>query len=491
MYRFDKIESLAMMKNVCLYIRIYNEIEKKSDDILELDVRDYIRAKYNKDIPLFDLAEFRRLAKTFTKEGNIPSLLQLDEIIAVYIKNVDKTAKELYKTIVDLENDYTSTKHMTDDGFLYSSKELSVLERPVAKKLKSNVFALFFGAFLIGLASIAITYPILSKFDIDLTSYLIKNKTLALYLPIFCGTTFIGLLTLWLTLRKGISRAFNVYILIGSKIGKIQRLEKKIEKSKIMFNEYIESMKLVKFVDGNLQGVDKLNYFLRIDNQFVEYQEEQPSEVEDDKESKQNKKDKAIEKANSEVVIKKSKEIEIEGWDKQEFSGIEKKNCNLDLIARIGLITDSIKANGETDSEEFNEIINIYCNELSSESRENSIVKETSQLKMYKFYLSMVDKLEPFEKLCKAKFGLDFDGEKYAYRVASDEEKNMIFDYMFSIIDNQLSSSYYSDKFKDKVYTKYNDLKIDMGKVNKRSELYKFYIDFVNDFTKRIENYLR
>ncbi|MBP3630655.1 MAG: hypothetical protein J6J23_04105 [Clostridia bacterium] len=484
MYRFDQIESLAIMKNVCLYIRIYNEIEKQSDDILELDVRDYIREKYNKDIPLFDLAEFRRLAKSFTKEGNIPSLLQLDEIIAVYIKNIDKKAKELYKTAIDLENDYVSNKHMTKDGFMYSSKELAVLERPVSKQLKSNVFALFFGALLIGLAMIAIAYPILSKFDIDLTSVLIKNKTVALYLPIFTGSMFLGLVILWLALKKNIFRALNVYVLINSKIGKIERLERKIDSTKKEFDGFIKSIKLVKFVDGRLQGVDKLNYFLRIDNQFVADEETNVEEVAPERKGKK-------EISNNEVKIKNSKEIEVEGWANSQFSGIEKKNCNLDLIARIGLITDSIKANGETDSKEFGEVINIYCNELSSESRETSIVKQTSQLKMYEFYLSMVEKLEPYEKLCKDKFGLDFDGEKYSYRVASEEEKNAISGYLFSIIENQFSSSYYADKFKDKVYTKYNDLKIDFANVNKRSELYKLYIGFIKDFKKRIEDYLR
>ena len=483
MYRFDKIESLEMMKNVCLYIRIYNEIETSAEEILDLVVRDHIREKYNKDIPLFDLAEFKRLAKSFTKEGNIPSLLQLDEIIAVYIKNVDKKAKELYKSIKDMDAEFITSKHITSDGFVYSSKELSVLERPVSKQLKSNFFALIFGAFLIGVACVAICYPLLSKFDIDLTSVLIKNKLVALYLPIFTGTTFIGLIILWLSLKKNIKRALNVYVLINAKIGEINRLEAKMEKTQKELDSLISSMKVVQFKDGKILGIDKLNYFLRIDNEFVaEEAKNQNAKV-----------DNSVKAIQPEIAkIKSSKEIDIPGWSLKKFASVEKKNCNLDLVARIGLISDSIKANNETDSKEFAEVIQIYCNELSSTNRENQIVKESSQIKMYEFYTSMVDKLEPYEKLCKSKYGIDYDGEKYSYRVASDEEKEAILGYIFTIIESQLSSAYYSDKFKDKVYTKYNDIKNrDIVKINKRSELYKLYIDFVRDFKKRIESYLR
>ena len=483
MYRFDKIESLAMMKNVCLYIRIYNEIETSAEEILDLVVRDHIREKYNKDIPLFDLAEFKRLAKSFTKEGNIPSLLQLDEIIAVYIKNVDKKAKELYKSIKDMDVEFATSKHITSDGFVYSSRELSVLERPVSKQLKSSFFALIFGAFLIGIACVAICYPLLSKFDIDLTSVLVKNKLVALYLPIFTGTTFIGLIILWISLKKNIKRALNVYVLINAKIGGINRLESKMEKTQKELDALISSMKVIQFKEGKIFGIDKLNYFLRIDNEFV-------AEEEKNENVKENN---SVKATRPEIVnIKNTKELDIPGWSLKKFTSVEKKNCNLDLVARIGLISESIKANNETDSKEFAEVIQIYCNELSSSNRESQIVKESSQIKMYDFYTSMVDKLEPYEKLCKSKYGIDYDGEKYSYRVASDEEKDAILGYIFSIIESQLSSAYYSDKFKDKVYTKYNDIKNrDIVKINKRSELYKLYIDFVHDFKKRIENYLR
>ena len=104
----------------------------------------------------------------------------------------------------------------------------------------------------------------------------------------------------------------------------------------------------------------------------------------------------------------------------------------------------------------------------------------------------MVNKLEPYEKLCKNKYGLDYDSERYSYRVASTEEKDTILSYILSIIESQFKSNYFSDKFKDKVYNKYSDIKnIDMVKINKRSELYKLYIDFVKDFKKRIHDYIK
>lgn len=493
MYRFDKIESLAMMKNVCLYIRIYNEIESTADEILEINVRDYIKEKYNKDIPLFDLAEFRRLAKSFKKEGNIPSLLELDEIIAVYIKNVDKKAKDLNKIIKDKKAEFEAPNNTTVDGFSYSLKELSVLERPVKKQVRYYIWAIILEALFVGVAVTLMSYPILSKVDLDLAlstigvdfaSTPVKSNWVALYVSLFCLSTFIGVIVAWCILRKSLKRALHVQVLIISKVGVIERIQQKINDTQKQLDELISSMKVVEWKDEKLVGIDKINYFLRIDDQFVADDER----LEDEKQSVET--DENL--INSEVKIKETKEIEVEGWENTEFSSVEKKNCNLDLVARIGLITDSIKANNETDSKEFEEVVKLYCGELSSESRENSIVKEKSQLKMYEFYLSMVEKIEPYEKLCKSKFGIDYDGEKYAYRVASEEEKNAVLGYMFSIIEKQFSSAYYSDKFKNKVYNKYNHFKNhEIANATKRSEIYQFYVDFVKDFKKKIANYLR
>lgn len=484
MYRFDEIKSLAMMKNVCLYIRIYNEIESSADEILDIVVRDYIREKYNKDIPLFDLVKFKALAKSFTKEGNIPSLLQLDEIIAVYIKNVDKKAKELYKTIQELEFEYENTKHMTKDGFTYTSKELSVLERPVNKRYKSHIRALIFGAILFAVAVVVVSYPILSNFDIDLTNWLYKNKTVALYLPLFTGSLFVGAIILWLALRKNIRSLMNLFVLISVKLPAIKRLEAKLEETQAQYDNLIASNKVISVKDGNIVGLEKLNYLLRIDNDFVGDPEEEKKEAQKATEIKVT--------TPKDVAINNSKGIEIEGWETLASANEEKKNCNLDLVGRIGLITDSIKANGETDSKEFNEVIQIYVSDLSSENREKNIVKEKSQIKMYEYYITMVNQLEPYEKLCKNRYGLDYDSERYSYRVASSEEKDTIMGYMLSIIESQFKSDYYSDKFKDKVYTKYSDIKNkDIVRINKRSELYKLYIDFVKDFKKRIHDYIK
>ena len=484
MYRFDEIKSLAMMKNVCLYIRIYNEIESSTSEILDIVVRDYIREKYNKDIPLFDLVKFKGLAKSFTKEGNIPSLLQLDEIIAVYIKTVDKKAKELYKSIQDLEFEYENNKHMTKDGFTYTSKELSILERPANKRYKSHVLAIILGAILFAVAVVVMSYPILSNYDIDLTNWLYKNKDVALYLPLFSASLFVGVIILWLVLRKNMQRLTNLFVLIAVKLPSIKRLEAKLESTRAQFDRLIQTNKVISVKDGNVIGLDKLNYLLRIDNDFVgDFEEEKKTEAQNSEVKKETSND---------LELNNFKQIEVVGWESLSSANEEKRNCNLDLVGRVGLITDSIKANGESDSKEFNEVIQLYVGDLSSENRENNIVKEKSQIKMYEFYLTMVNKLEPYEKLCKNKYGLDYDSERYSYRVASTEEKDTILSYILSIIESQFKSNYFSDKFKDKVYNKYSDIKnIDMVKINKRSELYKLYIDFVKDFKKRIHDYIK
>lgn len=481
MYRFDKIESLAMMKNVCLYIRIYNEMKASENEKLDLVVRDYIRAKYNKDIPLFDLAELRRLAKSFTKEGNIPSLLQLDEIISIYIKDVEKKAKGLSMSIKEAVNEYENVKRSTKDGVVYTSKELSLLEGPIAKQLKNNFLVLILGSLLIGVAMLAISYPLLSKLNIDLTNILIKNKTIALFLPVLTGSIFVGFIILWLVLKKNIKRLFYVSVLINANIGKIKRLENFISKTKQELDLFLAELKLVKINGEKITGLDKLNYLLRIDNKFV-------SEAKTKKETKKAEKHEA---ATPKINETKLKDLEFDGWAKATTASMEKKNCNVDLLARIGLITDSIKANNQTDSPEFSDVIKIYCEELSGENREKMIVKSTNQIGMYKFYIDMVGKLEPYEKLCKEKLGLDYDGEKYSYRVANDEEKEALINYAFSIIENHLSSSYFADKFKEKVYTKYNTFKVDVSHAVKRVDMYKLYIDFLEDLKSRIKNYIR
>ena len=137
MYRFGSIKDLTTMTNICMYIRIYNELDKKGKGVQETAIHDYIVDNYEKDIPLFDLFEFKRLASTITGKETVPTIQELDAIIGEYIKYVDKNAIALYKYVEADKKALNIDKFTTYTKESYTGSELCAIENTVRSKFKA------------------------------------------------------------------------------------------------------------------------------------------------------------------------------------------------------------------------------------------------------------------------------------------------------------------------------------------------------------------
>ena len=99
----------------------------------------------------------------------------------------------------------------------------------------------------------------------------------------------------------------------------------------------------------------------------------------------------------------------------------------------------------------------------------------------------MVEKLEPYEKFIKDNFGVDYDSERFAERTATEDEKQFILNYIWYLIETELKRVNYIEKFKQKVYDMYANIKMtEIGKIINRVDLYKLYFNFLNDFEQLI-----
>lgn len=486
MYRFGSIKDLTTMKNICMYIRIYNELDKKGKGVQETAIHDYIVDNYEKDIPLFDLFEFKRLASTITGKETVPTIQELDAIIGEYIKYVDKNAIALYKDVEADKKALNSDKFTTYTKESYTGSELCAIENTVRSKFKALKLLISVLPIIFAIAVTVGGYAILYNIEADILQQSLATQFIRYYLPTFAGSWLVMLIILALCgVYKAYHKLYPIISLLDVNYNKLERLNDKLVDDQDAFDAYIKEMQFIAIEDGKMTGADKLNYYLRIDNTFAEKKKGD--------EEYQNKKFVKKLEINERIARKKrvgmvgSETIKVDGWSLMESSSIEKKNCNKDLVSRISLLTDSLKDNKLADTKEYNELVEIYCGDLSGATRETKIVKQNDQIKMYDYYVQMVEKLEPYEKFVKQKCGLDYDGEKYAERVATDDEKQFVLNYIWYIIETELKRVNYVEKFKDKVYKIYTDIKTnDIHKIVSRVDLYKLYFNFLNDFENLI-----
>ena len=482
MYRFDSIEDLQTMKNVCMFIRIYNDLEKKGKGVQETAICDYIKNNYGKDISLFDIFELKRKAcEIVGRNEKVPSISELDDIIDAYIKYTKSNAQTLYNEFKEADAEFKTKEYKTFNNDGYTASEMKALEPTVKSKYFTLKLMVFIAPIIFGICIVAGAFGVLNYIKSAILQKGVWMQIKSIYLPAFCCGWLLMLLIVQLSIRKPYKRIYPVYVLIDRYIWTVNRLDARLQEKKADYESYISSMQFINLVDGKFEGADKLSYYLRIDNTFAE-------QLKGDENYRNRKFVRRLERTERQARIldvkkKGTEALKIDGWSLMESSATEKKNCNKDLVSRISLLTESMKKCKETDSHEYDALVELYCGELSSEERENHIVRENDQLRMYDYYLSMIEKLAPYEKFVKDNLGLDYDSERYAERIATDDEKQFILNYIWYIIETELKRVNYIEKFKQKVYDIYTNIKTnEIDKIINRADLYKLYFNFLNDF---------
>ncbi len=485
MYRFDSVEDLQTMKNVCMFIRIYNDLTKSKKNVQNMAIREVIKDSYGLDIPLFDVIELKRKAcEILGKEDTVPTIEQLDDIIDAYIKNVNKKATSLYNDYAEAEKSFKNTEYKTTTGEVFTGAELSDIYATMNEKFKVMKLLMILAPLIFGALFVAGAYGVLYCLESTLLDATILTQIMRVYLPAFAVGWLLVLMVLELSVGKSYKKTYSVVSLYKGHRRQLTRDAQDIAVKKELYEKYMKMLKFEYIEDGKIKGAEKLSYYLRIDNTFAE---------EKGDEDYQNKKFiKKLEKNERLARINEVKEVgfgafKIDGWYLMNSSSIEKKKINRDLVSRIGLLTDSLKKNNLTDKKEYNELVELYCGALSNESREKEIVKQNDQIKLYTYYIDMVEKLLPYERFVKQSCGLDYDSEKYSERTATDDEKQFILNYMWYIIETELKRVNYIEKFKTKVIERYTNIKtLEMQKIITRVDLYKLYINFLEEFQNLI-----
>lgn len=485
MYRFDSVENLQTMKNVCMFIRIYNDLAKSKKNVQNMAIREVVKDSYGLDIPLFDVIELKRKAcEILGKEDTVPTIEQLDDIIDAYIKNVNKKATILYNDYTEAENSFKTTEYKTSTGETYTGAELRDIYDTLNSKFKVMKFLRGVAPLLFGVLFVAGAYGVLYSLESTILSEKILNQIMQVYLPAFAVGWLIVSISLGLSIGKSYRKTFAVVSLYRGHSRKISREAEEIATKKEVFEKYIKMLKFEYIEDGKVKGAEKLSYYLRIDNTFSE--EKGDEDYQNKKFIKKLEKNERLARAN-EVKEAGFGAFKIDGWYLMNSSSIEKKNINRDLVSRIGLLTDSLKENKLTDKKEYNELVELYCGELSGDSREREVVKQNDQIKLYTYYINMVEKLLPYERFVKQACGLDYDGEKYSERTATDDEKQFVLNYMWYIIETELKRVNYIERFKAKVIERYTNIKtLEMQKIITRVDLYKLYLSFLEEFQNLI-----
>lgn len=486
MYRFDSVENLQTMKDVCMFIRIYNDLAKSGENVQNTAIRQVIKDSYNKDIPLFDVIELKRKAcDIMGKDGVVPTISQLDDIIDAYIKYVNKNAVSLYNDYNEAETNFKNSEYKTYKGEKYSGAELCDIYDIMRSKYNVIRMLLILAPILFGIFFVAGAYGVLYCLESSMLKYELTDQIVKIYLPAFALGWLIVFLIINFTTSKAYKSVSQVIGLYRGHRHKFEREKIEIAERKEAYEKYMHMLKFEFIEEGKVNGAEKISYYLRIDNKFSEG-DNGDAEYQNKKFVKKLEKNERLARIN-EIKENGGNSFKIDGWYLMNSSTIEKKNVNRDLVSRIGLMTDSLKKNNLTQKKEYNELVELYCGDLSSESREKTIVKQNDQIKMYTYYLDMVERLTPYERFVKQNCGIDYDSEKYAERTATDDEKQFILNYMWYIVETELKRVNYIEKFKNKVYDMYANIKtLEMQKIITRVDLYKLYINFLEDFQNLI-----
>ncbi len=477
MYRFDCITSVEQMKDVSMFVRIYNEMKAKKMSLLEADMVEYAKSNYGTEVTLYDIYIAKNLLTQITNSDSVPTLPELDNILSEYIKLTKTKAEEVFKDTKLTEVKLNESKHFLNDKIGYTSKELLVVGEPAYKQMKMLLLSLIIAPLLIGLVAVLCCYPLIRNIEIDLDYFLIKNRFIAIYGSLFLIMWLISFGVLYLILRKKIKTVNAMLNLVADSEIVATSDQTNNDIAEENFKEFFKDSKFLKMENGKVVGDDKLFYYLRMDNGWKQKTTEQTSS--DEFIEEEGLKNKIV------FNMLDGGEVGISSWTDEESSAEEKKLINKDLVARIKLITDSLKKSNQTNCKEFDEITNIYCGTLSKENRDKEIVEQEDQLKVYNFYVNNINLLEKYEEMCKSKYGIDYECEEYSFRVASSKEKQYINNYIFSIIETELNAHNYKQRAKTKFLALYNDTKEEIIKnITYRKDLYLAYFKVLRSFAK-------
>ena len=483
MYRFEKVNNIEEMKDISMYIRSYNEFKSKNKNVLESELAEFIKKNYRKSITIEELNRLDSLVKEVAKVDEIPKLSALDDIINSYINYSKEKATSLHKTLAEKEIEFEDKKHVALSKYAYSSKEILTIEKPVNKQVSSIVSVFLTGMLLLSIAITLASYPLLLLFKPIVAFATTTLRWILVFVIVYLVSVGISFLIFYFIMGKKLRISLSLYSLVSTKYVTAKNEENQLSDAENEYKKHIGGEKFLLVNGGQFSGEDKMFYYLRTDATWGSRESVEVKKVQEKNEEEFKRED----LKNNVIAVKDetSNMVKIESWSDEKSAEIEKNLICKDLIGRVDLIIESLKANKQESSKEFAEVTDIFVEKLSVEEREKNVVEQENQLLAYKFYLNIVDLLDKYEKICKDSYGIDYNSESYSYRIATEEEKRFILDYIFKIVNNMIVKDDLKNKKKNKLYNLFNSIKQQkIGKITYRTDLYKLYFKFLEDFAK-------
>lgn len=474
MYKFDRVESLAEMKETCFFIKAIDQAIKvnKFNKQNLMVFKDFLKSEYNLEIPLSKLYLFVEKIE-YLNNGKLAKASEIDKIVKSFLEyNKDVlTAYEI--NIIKAELNIKDPKYNLGDYGYKSAKELST-DISVTKKLyygynnwlliASFVVALFLSSALV--VVIGSFYPKLLVYfeskaqEVILFVLILSFLTYALYYLF----DFIYRKKTW-HLKAQID-GYNKYII------EIEEDYNKLLKAKRIYSKKLADLSIngIEFSENLLYNYLTLNDKLDV----LSYSSSIGKRV--------NIANKAQEKQNNKIGVVLSKKEQEYNWFKSETSKTEKQNINKELVARVDNLAQVLKSRKVSTINLAKSVSELYCNDLSVEKRRERIDNAESRYELTKNYLSILEKIEEYEKLS---FFENSNSSVKSKLKVQDVERNAFKDDLFSICD-RIEKAYSLKLIDETKYQSYRLIKDGLNKnyiygkniseIDLRAELSKLYI---------------
>lgn len=392
MYKFDRVESLAEMKEICFFIKAINEAKTKNkfntNDLMTF--KEFLNKKYNLEIPLSKLYLFVEKIYYLNNKKEVPTNKELEAIVAEYIDFQKKALKKYELDIIKAELNLSDKKYNVGDYGFKSAKDLTK-DISITKKVYNS----YNGWILLASAAIALflgtgMFLFIGAFFPTLLTYFIsKPQEVILLLLIVAVLTYTMYVVLDYANRKKTWHlkaqidAYNKY-----------RPQIEIDYNKLIEAKRIYTNKQVEFSINGIEFSEKLIYNYLTMNDRIDI----ASYSTIAKKYTKFQANESINKPTKTSVILSKKEQDI-NWNKSSFSKIEKDCMNKELIYRMTSLVKVIKENKASTISVAKAVSDLYCNELSVEKRKNLITDVDSKYELSKNYLNLIKKIEEFEKM--------------------------------------------------------------------------------------------
>lgn len=392
MFNFDETRNLGELKELCFYIKAINESGHASNwggDIGKILA--YLKKEYNLEVPASKLYLFvQKILYIYNNEEKFPSIEDGEQIMHEYIEHIRTEQKRSAEELTKAELNYEDPKYEIESNNFLSTKDLAssiAIKESVYTNLltKLLIWSVIIGVFIVSLTCcvIGVFFPVVFKYAIS------KPQELGMLLLLFCVVTSITYLILYLINYKTIKKLSTIIKNFYKYEPIINIDEKRLKTAK--HNVFMANNAVC--VNGiELSNEMMFSYLNNSDYIDISFYKNKSNGLIEDVEEKQ-----LVQYANIGQTISSREQNNI--WQNDEISVKEKRYINREIVVRINELAETINTKKIENELIAHSISELYCNDLSVESRDEKINHALSKIELTRNYVEMIDKIKNYENM--------------------------------------------------------------------------------------------